>query len=52
MGPLAWESPYAVGVALEKTKKKKRKKEKKEKAQQNILMIRSSNIIKYKYILT
>ena len=26
---LAWEPPYAVGVALEKTKKKKKKKEKK-----------------------
>ena len=24
--PLAWEPPYASGVALEKTKKKKRKK--------------------------
>ena len=23
IGPLAWEPPYAVGVALEKTKKKK-----------------------------
>ena len=23
--PLAWEPPYAVGVALEKTKKKKKK---------------------------
>ena len=28
--PLAWEPPYAVGVALEKTKKKKKKKRKKE----------------------
>ena len=26
--PLAWEIPYAAGVALGKTKKKKRKKEK------------------------
>ena len=24
--PLAWEPPYAMGVALEKTKKKKKKK--------------------------
>ena len=24
--PLAWEPPYAVGVALEKTKKKKKKR--------------------------
>ena len=24
--PLAWEPPYAEGVALEKTKKKKKKK--------------------------
>ena len=27
--PLAWESPYAVGATLEKTKKKKKKKKKK-----------------------
>ena len=26
---LAWEPPYAMGVALEKTKKKKKKKERK-----------------------
>ena len=26
--PLAWEPPYAAGVALEKAKKKKEKKEK------------------------
>ena len=25
-GPLAWEPPYAAGVALRKTKKKKKKK--------------------------
>ena len=25
--PLAWEPPYAMGVALEKTNKKKKKKE-------------------------
>ena len=24
IGPLAWEPPYATGVALEKTKKKKK----------------------------
>ena len=24
-GPLAWEPPYAMGVALEKTKKKRQK---------------------------
>ena len=24
-GPLAWEPPYAMGVAIEKTKKKKKK---------------------------
>ena len=31
VGPLAWEPPYATGVALQrqKTKKKKRKKERK-----------------------
>ena len=27
--PLAWEPPYAAGVAREKTKKKKKKKKKK-----------------------
>ena len=26
VGPLAWDPPYALGVALEKTKKKKKKK--------------------------
>ena len=26
IGPLAWESPYATGVALEKGKKTKKKK--------------------------
>ena len=26
IGPLAWEPPYAVGAAQEKTKKKKKKK--------------------------
>ena len=31
--PLAWESPHAAGVALEKTKKKKRRKDKKPKSQ-------------------
>ena len=29
--PLAWDSPYAAGAALEKTKKKKKKKKKKRK---------------------
>ena len=28
-GPLAWESPYAAGAALEKAKRQKRKKERK-----------------------
>jgi len=27
IGPLAWEPPYAAGVALEKAKRKKKKKE-------------------------
>ena len=26
IGPLAWEPPYAAGVALEKTKKKRKKR--------------------------
>ena len=30
--PLAWEPPYAVGVALEKAKSQKKKKKKKKKA--------------------
>ena len=30
--PLAWESPYTMGVALDKTKKKKKKKKKKDAA--------------------
>ena len=29
--PLDWESPYAMGAALEKAKRQKKKKEKKEK---------------------
>ena len=28
--PLSWEPPYAVGAALEKTKRQKKKKKKKE----------------------
>ena len=31
IGPLAWEPPYVVGVALEKGKKTKKKKKKKKK---------------------
>ena len=30
IGPLAWESPYARGAALEKEKKKKKKKKKRQ----------------------
>jgi len=30
IGPLAWESPYAVGAALEKAKRQKKKKKKSE----------------------
>ena len=33
--PLAWEPPYAVGVALKKSKAKKRKKKKKERKKKN-----------------
>ena len=33
--PLAWEPPYAVGVALKKSKAKKRKKKKKERKEKN-----------------
>jgi len=28
IGPLAWEPPYALGVALEKAKRQKKKKKK------------------------
>ena len=28
IGPLAWEAPYAAGVALEKAKRQKKKKKK------------------------
>jgi len=34
IGPLGWEPPYAIGVALEKTKRQKRKKERKHKRPQ------------------
>ena len=35
--PLAWETPYAVAAALEKTKIKKKKKKKGRKEKQNQL---------------
>ena len=34
--PLAWEPPYAVGVALKKTKRKKKKNQQKEYSIRNI----------------
>ena len=34
IGPLAWESPYDTGVALEKTKRQKNKKKQKKKTTQ------------------
>ena len=39
--PLAWEPPYAAGVAQEmaKKKKKKKKKERKEKTKYSILIL-------------
>ena len=36
IGPLAWELPYAINVALESKKKKKKEKKKKEKEIQQI----------------
>ena len=33
--PLAWEPPYAMGVALEKAKRQKKKRKKKEKKQED-----------------
>ena len=35
IGPLAWETPYAVGVALEKAKNKQTKKTKNKERQKN-----------------
>ena len=37
-GHLAWEPPYAMGVALEKAKKKKKRKEKKTQKQEELLI--------------
>ena len=37
--PLAWEPPYAAGMALEKDKKKKKKKKKKGKAAQGVPVV-------------
>ena len=36
IGPLAWEPPYAVGVALEKIKSQKAKKKKKKKVLKHV----------------
>ena len=33
-GPLAWEPPYVMGIALRRQKKKKKKKKKKEKEEE------------------
>ena len=38
IGPLAWEPPYAVGVALEKAKKDQKKKKRKEKNQAEVFL--------------
>ena len=38
-GPLAWEPPYAVGVALKKQKKKKRERKKKKKKRKEIDLV-------------
>ena len=37
--PPAWESPYAVGAALEKTKKTKKKKKKRERERDDIAIM-------------
>ena len=37
IGPLAWETPYAAGAALEKAKRQKKKKEKEKKKERLIL---------------
>ena len=36
IGPLAWEPPYAVGVALERQKRQKKNKKQKKKAAKTI----------------
>ena len=38
--PLAWEFPYAVGVALKRPKKERKKERKKEKVNKSLLLIR------------
>ena len=35
--PLAWEPPYAEGVALEKVKRPKKKKKKKKRDRNNVI---------------
>jgi len=37
IGPLAWELPYAAGVALKRKKEKERKREKERKKETNKL---------------
>ena len=41
--PLAWETPYAMGVALKKRKEKKERKEKNKKRLSQSLVLTSGN---------
>ncbi len=40
--PLAWEPPYAEGVALEKAKRQKKKKKEKKKEKLSLMFLRFS----------
>ena len=45
IGPLAWEPPYAVGVALKRQKKKRKEGRKKERKEKEHLQKSTANII-------
>ena len=49
--PLAWELPYARGVALKRKKKKKKEKKRKEKKKKKNEMTKSSINSSYIYLL-
>ena len=45
--PLAWESPYAMGVTLKRQKKKKKEKKKKKRRLDFMMWAMGKGIIKY-----
>ena len=47
--PLAWESPYAVGAALEKAKKQKNKKKKRRKKESIWELLTAYNCLSQSY---